>query len=154
MLKLRLERRWKRDSYTIGALFVNDVRFSETVEDCDRGLDSSMSIEEIKSKKIYAETAIPAGTYKIILTRSPKFMNKSWAIPYNGLVPELVNVKGFSGVRIHPANYATELEGCIAPGFNKVKGGVVNSVLTYTDLMKNYIYPAWERGEEIKLTIE
>lgn len=154
MLKLRLERRWKRDSYTIGALFVNDVRFSETVEDCDRGLDSSMSLEEIKSKKIYAETAIPKGTYNVILSRSKKFMNKSWAIPYNGFVPELVNVKGFSGVRIHPANYATELEGCIAPGFNKVKGGVVNSVLTYTDLMKNYIYPAWERGEEIKLTIE
>ena len=154
MLKLRLERRWKRDSYTIGALFVNDVRFSETVEDCDRGLDSSMSLEEIKSKKIYAETAIPKGTYNVILSRSQKFMNKSWAIPYNGFVPELVNVKGFSGVRIHPANYATELEGCIAPGFNKVKGGVVNSVLTYTDLMKNYIYPAWERGEEIKLTIE
>lgn len=154
MLKLKLERRWPRETYTIGVISVNGVRFSESVEDRDRGLDSSMSLDEIKKKKIYGETAIPKGTYKVILSRSPKFANKGWSIPYDGLVPEIVGVKGFSGVRIHPANYATELQGCIAPGFNKVKGGVVNSVLTYTELMKKYLFPAWQKGDEIQLTIE
>jgi hypothetical protein len=64
-----------------------------------------MSEDEIKSKKIYGETAVPTGTYKIDMsTVSPKFKNRSWARPYEGKVPRLINVKGFDGVLIHPGN--------------------------------------------------
>lgn len=152
-MNLRVERRWKRDQYTIGIMYVNGTRFSETVEDADRGLDSSMDVLTILAKKQPGITAIPTGTYKVILTVSPKFKKKSWALKYGGLVPELVGVRGYSGVRIHPANYATELEGCIAPGENKVKGGVVNSVKWYLELMDKYIFPAWTRKEDIIIEI-
>lgn len=152
-MRLKLERKWKKDTYTIGVLSVNGVRFSETVEDKDRGLNSSMSVNEVLSIKKPGITAIPTGVYKVVLSVSPKFKKKTWAQKYGGLVPEITNVKGYSGVRIHPANYATELEGCVAPGQNKVKGGVINSSGTYLTLMEKYIFPAWTRKEEIILEI-
>ena len=152
-MRLKLERRYKKATYTIGILYVNGVRFCEAIEDRDRGLNSSMSVAEISAKKVYGETAIPTGTYKVILSVSQKFKSKSWAAKYGGLVPEIVGVKCYAGVRTHPANRATELEGCVAPGDNKIKGGVTNSVKRYTELMDKYIMPAWTRKEEITIEI-
>ena len=41
-----------------------------------------MSEDEIKKIKIYGETAIPAGTYKVIMNVvSEKFKNRVWAKP-------------------------------------------------------------------------
>ena len=37
-MKLKVDRRWKKDTYTIGVLYVDGVRFCETLEDRDRGL--------------------------------------------------------------------------------------------------------------------
>ena len=64
-MKLKLERKYFKDTYTIGNLYVNGKYFCDTLEDKDRGLDDSMSLEDIKSKKIYGQTAIPKGTYEI-----------------------------------------------------------------------------------------
>ena len=153
MLVFRSERKWKKDTYTIDAFYINGIRYCEAVEDKDRGLNSLMTLTEIQLKKVFAETAIPTGTYPVILSVSSKFKKRSWASKYGGLVPELLNVKGFSGVRIHPANRAEELEGCIAVGDNKIKGGVTNSVARYTEIMDKYIIPAWTNGEKIIIEI-
>lgn len=142
-MEFKLDRKYKKDNYTIGNLYYKDkstgnwVWFCNTLEDTDRGLDSMMTEEEIKEKKVYAQTAIPTGTYSVFLKQvSPKFRYSSWAKPYNGCVPRVLNVKGFSGVLIHPGNYAKDTEGCILLGENKVKGGVINSVKTYNKFMK------------------
>ena len=153
-MELKTDRAWKENGYTIGRFFVNRARFHESLEDEDRGLDQSMSIAEITSGKIRGKTAIPRGTYKVILSVSPKFKNKPWASKYGGLVPEIVGVKGYSGVRIHPLNDAAESEGCIGIGDNKVKGKIVNSVKCYEELMAKYIFPAWTRKEEITIEIQ
>ncbi len=153
-MELLLNRKWKKDSYTIGILYAEGERFSETVEDKDRGLKDSMSEAEIRTKKKYGITAIPTGTYEIKLSISPKFRTRVWGKKYNGLVPEITGVKGFLGVRIHPANRAEELLGCVAPGENKIKGGVINSVNTYYKLMDKYIMPAYNKGEKMTITIK
>lgn len=153
MLRLKTDRAWRKADYTIGRFFVNGLRFHESLEDADRGLDQSMTVSEISSKKIHGETAIPRGIYKVILSVSPRFKNKSWAAKYGGLVPEIVGVKGYSGVRIHPLNDAKDSEGCIGIGDNKVKGKIVNSVKCYTELMDKYLVPAWTRKEEITIEI-
>ena len=153
-MKLKIDRAWKKEGYTIGRFFINGVRFCEVVEDKDRGLHSSMSIQDIEKVKVYGETAIPTGTYKVILSYSNKFKARAWAIKYGGLVPELVGVPGFSGVRIHPGNTAADSLGCLLPGENKVKGGVINSTKKYYELMDKYIVPAWSRKEEITITIK
>ena len=79
-MKLLLKRTAKKENYTIGNLYVNDVFFCNTLEDKDRGLHSTQSLLEIQSKKVYGQTAIPYGTYKIDMnTVSPKFKDRSWA---------------------------------------------------------------------------
>ena len=140
MIKLRLERRYKGSKYTIGKLFINDEYFCDTIEDIDRGLKSSMSVEYIKKKKVYAETAIPTGTYKIEMTYSSKFKR---------ILPLLVDVKGFSGIRIHRGNTEIDSSGCIIVGENKVKGKVINSTRYEIALVNKLL-----DEDDIEITIE
>lgn len=153
-MKLKDDRAWRKDTYTIGKFFVNGIRHSESLEDKDRGLNSSMSKAEIISRKVYGKTAIPTGTYKVVLSVSPKFKNRAWAAKYGGLVPEILNVPGFEGIRIHPGTDENSTSGCILVGENKVKGGLVNSTKKYYELMDKYLVPAWSRKEEITITIK
>ena len=50
-MELNLKRIAKTDNYTIGQLYINGKYECDTLEDTDRDLTSSMSLEEIKSKK-------------------------------------------------------------------------------------------------------
>ena len=100
-----------------------------------------MSEEQIKKIKVYGKTAIPTGKYKVEVTYSPKFKR---------YLPILLNVRGFSGIRIHSGNTAEDTLGCLLVGFNKVKGQVINSRVTsdkLTALLRNC-------EEEIYITIE
>lgn len=153
-MQLTLERKWKKDAYTIGKLYVNGEFFSNTLEDKDRGLTSSMTLEEINKKKIYGQTAIPSGTYEVKMTYSNRFNSRAWGKKYGGKVPELLNVKGFGGVRIHPGNKAADTLGCILVGKNSAVGMVTNSQTYYFKLLDNYIVPATKRNEKIILTIK
>lgn len=154
-MKLRIKRIAKRDTYTIGRLYVSGVRVCDTLEDTDRGLKDTMSESYIIRKKVYGRTAIPTGTYHLDMdTVSPKFQYRSWAKPYGGKLPRILSVKGFEGVLIHPLNTADESYGCIGVGENKVVGKIVNSQKTFSKLMNEYLRPAYLRGEDIFLTIE
>lgn len=153
-MEILVNRKWKKDSYTIGVMYVNGQRFSETLEDKDRGLTDAMSLEETRNRKVYRETAIPAGTYDIKMTYSPKFSQRAWGRRYEGKVPELMSVKGYSGVRIHPMNKPQDTLGCIGVGRNTVKGGITQSTSCYYKLLDNHILPAIKRGEKITITIK
>lgn len=154
-MELLLERRWKKTGYTIGRLFINGVFFSNTCEDEDRGLKQSMTEEEIRSKKIYGETAIPAGTYTIRMDIvSPKYNSYDWYRKNcNGRMPRLENVKGFSGILIHPGNSANDSYGCILVGENKKKGQVLNSKATFLKLWK-LLEAARKQGETITIILK
>lgn len=152
-MKLLLRRIFKGPQYTIGKLYVNGVYECDTLEDTDRGLHETQSLLEIQNKKVYGQTAIPYGTYKIDMnTVSPKFKDRSWAIPYKGILPRLENVKGFEGVLIHVGNKPQETLGCILVGENKVKGQVINSTASFNKLMK-LLLQANIDGEDIELTV-
>lgn len=140
MIKLKLKRIYKGSKYTIGKLFINDEYFCDTIEDIDRGLKFSMSVEYIKKKKVYAKTAIPTGTYKIEMTYSSKFKR---------ILPLLVDVKGFSGIRIHRGNTEIDSSGCIIVGENKVKGKVINSTRYEIALVNKLL-----DEDDIEITIE
>lgn len=144
-MELRVERRWKKEGYTIGVLYINGVRFCETLEDTVRP----------NGVKIYGKTAIPAGRYRIRMDIiSPRFKNRSWAKRYNGIVPRLENVPDFIGVLLHPLNKPEETDGCIGVGNNRKKGMILDSQKRYYELMDKYIVPAEQSGEEIWITIE
>lgn len=151
-MKVKIWRKWPRKGYCIGVLYVSGKRLCEVLEDEDRGLVQTMPTGKINQLKVWGATAIPKGTYRVALSVSPKFKDRAWAKKYDGLVPEILNVKGYSGVRIHPANSADQVEGCVAPGDNKVVGKVINSTKRYYELMA-LLVPAWKKGDEIILEI-
>lgn len=123
-MEIKVDRKWKKEKYTIGRLYIDGEFICNTIEDTDRGLTQSMSEEEIKSKKIYGQTAIPTGRYKVLMNVvSPKFSQKEFYMNVcKGKVPRLEGVKGFSGILIHSAATADNVEGCIGVGFNTEKG--------------------------------
>ena len=153
-MKLLLDRIYKGPNYTIGKLSINGVYECDTLEDVDRGLTSQMLLDEIKSKKIYGNTAIPTGTYIVNMnTVSPKFKDRIWAKPYNGILPRLEKVLGYEGVLIHVGNDQEATSGCILVGENKIKGQVINSTATFHELM-TVLLKASKANEVIELTIK
>lgn len=154
-MELLLIRRWPKPTYCIGALYINGVRFHETLEDKDRGLTQDMPTTEIYKKKVYGQTAIPKGRYRVEMNIvSPKFKTRNWAVKYDGRVPRIMDVPCWDGVLIHPLQTPNETLGCIGIGENKVRGKIINSQKTFFELMDNYLEPARLRGEEIWLTIK
>ena len=153
-MELVLKRTFKGPDYTIGQLYVNGVYECDTLEDTDRGLTSDMTVQEIASKKLYGETAIPTGTYKIDMnTVSPKFKDRSWAKFCEGKLPRLLEVKGYSGVLIHVGNKPADTLGCILVGNNKIKGQLINSTFTFQQLYY-LMLGASVRGESLTIKIE
>lgn len=126
-MKILIKRIARKDNYTIGKLYINGQYFCDTLEDKDRGLKQSDNIITIKAKKIFGKTAIPMGTYNVVLTYSPKFKK---------YLPLVEDVKGFSGIRIHQGNTANDTEGCILVGMNKIVGMVTHSQETLKALMQ------------------
>lgn len=134
-MKLKLDRFYKGPNYTIGRLYIDGEYFCDTLEDPDRGLLQSMSLEEINSLKVYSETAIPRGTYKITLNiQSPKYKNRNQYKFCKGYLPRLLDVIGYDGILIHIGNYPKDTLGCILVGENKIKGQVINSTKTFKKL--------------------
>ena len=142
-MNITLNRIAKKAKYTIGKLYINDQYFCDTLEDTDRGLTQSMTEQQIRSKKVYGETAIPTGTYRIIISYSNKFKKQ---------MPLLLNVPGFAGIRIHSGNTEKDSLGCILVGKNKAVGKVLESRDTYSKLFS--ILQEANKKETIKITIK
>lgn len=151
---LKLHRKYKKQSYTIGNLYINNIFFSNTLEDTDRGLDDSMSSEKIKELKIPSITAIPKGTYKITLDiYSYKFGKQSFYKNLcEGKLPRLLDVKGFEGILIHAGNTNKDTSGCILVGMNTLKGQVTNS-RDYFRKLYTRLKEAKDNGEELIIEI-
>lgn len=124
-MKLVLRRIAKRDTYTIGRLYIDGKYFCDTLEDTDRNLTSEMDEEYIRQQKVYGKTAIPSGVYQVEITYSPKFKKQ---------MPLVKDVKGFQGIRIHSGNTDKDTEGCILVGKNTKVGMVTDSRKTYNAL--------------------
>lgn len=149
-MEILVKRIAKKPKYTIGKLYIDEQYICDTLEDTDRGLNQNMSLEEIKKKKVYGETAIPTGTYKVDMnTISPKFKSRAWAKPYGGKLPRLIEVHGYEGVLIHPGNKAEDSLGCILVGENTVVGQVINSQATFKKIMN-----ILTKGNNITITIK
>lgn len=135
-MNLVLKRIAKRDTYTVGQLYIDGRYWCDTLEDRVRDLS--------KERKVAGETAIPAGTYDVVVNISPKFKR---------LLPRLLSVPHFEGVLIHRGNTAADSAGCILVGENKAKGKVLNSTI-WEHRITEYLLDAQNKGEDIKITVE
>lgn len=154
-LELLLDRKYKKETYTIGNLYVDGEWFCNTLEDKDRGLLQTMPIEEINKIKVYGETAIPSGRYVVRMDIvSPKYNGVKWYKDnFGGRMPRLESVKGFSGILIHSGNTALDSNGCILVGMNKAKGKVLDSRATFQKIWK-ILEQARKAGKTIYLTVQ
>lgn len=149
---LKVKRELPKDTYTPGTLYIDGEKFCSTLEDLDRGLTQDMTIGEIQSKKVYGETAIPKGTYKVTTkVVSPKFSKYPFYMEVcNGRLPRLLDVPGYEGVLIHVADGWKKdklLQGCIGIGERQSDGSLLNGKETFRKL--------WDRiGNQNELTIE
>lgn len=155
IMEIKIDRKWKKSSYTISNLYVDGIKLCNCLEDTDRGLTSSMALSEIKKIKVKTATAIPSGRYQITINIvSPKYSKKSTFVQYCGAkMPRLLNVPGFDGVLIHPGNTNKDTDGCLLPGKNDQVGKVTNSTYWWK-LLYSKMKEAKSKGESIWITIE
>lgn len=153
-MKLKVERRWKKATYTIGRFYIDGVYYCNTLEDRDRGLKQTDSLTYIKSRKVAGETAIPTGTYIVSMnTTSPKYAGVPFYWNFcKGKMPRLLAVPGFDGILIHPGTDALDTRGCILVGKNTKVGKLTQSKETWKQVCKLMIEAAM-RGEQITIEI-
>lgn len=153
-MRINIDRLWPKETYTVGLLYVDGVRLCETLEDKDRGLRKEDDLSTIRSVKVYGETAIPAGTYKVAMdVVSPKYSAVKWYEDLcGGKMPRLLGVPGFEGILVHPGNTALDSYGCILVGRNTKVGQLTESKATFKKLYKK-MKDAYDRGETITIEI-
>ena len=141
---ITIDRKWKKDGYTISRVYLNEEYFGcNCLEDTDRGLRQDMSLDEIKKKKVYGQTAIPSGSYECIYTYSTRFKK---------MLPLLLNVPGFDGIRIHSGNSAKDTLGCLLIGKND-KVGWISDSRTWTSKLIAKMQEAWNKKEKVTVRI-
>lgn len=131
-MKLLLARDHSTEKSTPGLLLVDGARECFTLEDV------------VRDVKIPKETAIPAGTYDVIFTKSVRF---------GKVLPLLLNVPGFDGVRIHSGNTDADTEGCILVGDKPMKDFLGASKVALDRLLAK-MFAAIARGEAITIEVK
>lgn len=119
-----------------GKFFCDRLFFGETLEDTDRRLEQG-------GEKVYGDTAIPRGRYRVKLTPSRRFQR---------IMPEILDVPGFSGVRIHGGNTEHDTQGCPLLGQVRTPTGVA-TCKGVNDRLYVTLQAAEQRGEEVWLEV-
>jgi hypothetical protein len=132
-MKLFLKRELGTAGFTAGRLFIDGEHECDCLED------------EVRAVKLHGMTAIPAGTYQVIITMSPRFKKR---------LPLLLNVPGFTGIRIHSGVTALDTSGCVLVGCRvEDEPGVLTGGLAAKHDLQVKIQAELDRGEEVWLTI-
>lgn len=136
-MKLKLVRDDMQPGCTLGKLYIEDAYFCETLEDTDRKL-------ECGGEKVHGETAIPRGTYKVVINWSNRFKRE---------LPQVLDVPGFEGIRIHGGNFPADTLGCVLVGSRRRDGSILNSRATLEKLMA-HLEAAYDEGDSVVLVVE
>ena len=141
-MELVMNRTTRTARSTISELTVNGNFECFILEDRDRGLTQGMTLSELMALKVKTRTAIPSGRYEIVVSFSDRFQK---------MLPLLLDVPAFAGIRIHPGNTDSDTEGCLLPGKTKAQDMVGSSRAAFTVLFDK-IKDAIQR-EKIFITI-
>lgn len=115
----------KTQESTISRLYINGRFECYILEDVDRGLKQLMPLDQLKKLKVDAKTAIPEGKYMLATSFSNRFQK---------VLPVLLNVPAYEGIRIHSGNYPEDTEGCLLTGNGIAKDMVTDSRMAFESL--------------------
>lgn len=147
---LAVKRNPSKDGATISELLADGLHEGWVCEDEIRepteGRPSDPAELEawVKTWKVAGKTAIPSGKYRIALTPSKRF---------GRVLPELLNVPGYAGVRMHPGNTPEQTEGCLLVGEEKTAKSVLRSREAMLELMA-MLSGIIEAGEQVWISVE
>ena len=127
-MNLKLIRDTFTEKSTQGQLFIDGEFFCYTLEDKDRDLYQQTPLQDIVRQKVFGETCIPYGTYEVGLTYSNRFKK---------VMPQIFDVPGFSGIRIHNGNTIEHTAGCPLVGYTKGVDSVYQSRSAFSRLLTN-----------------
>lgn len=136
---IEIVREPSKDGATIGGLSIDGKWLCWTCEDVVREVPG----QPVETWKVPGQTAIPAGEYEVRITMSDRF---------GRLLPLLVDVPGFSGIRIHPGNTAADTDGCILPGLTRAGQSVGLSRRAFEQVF-GAIQDAIGNGQQVTLRI-
>lgn len=139
-MKLLVARREGLEGYTPGRLYVDTVFQCYTLEDQVREIPG----KPVAQWKVSGKTAIPRGTYRVIVSQSARFKRR---------LPEVLNVPGFAGIRIHAGNTDADTEGCILVGDEDPSDGFMGQSRHAFDLLFMRIEEAINCGTEVWITL-
>jgi len=142
-MELELKREIFTDISTIGSLTIDGKFECYILEDKDRGINNTLTLEQILRVKVYGKTAIPYGRYEIDWTMSARF---------KVMMPILLNVVGWSGIRIHKGNTEIDSLGCLLCGTRKITNRITESTIA-TNKLYAKIEAAKKQGQRIFITI-
>jgi hypothetical protein len=142
-MELQLKRETFTEQSTIGTLSIDGVFEYFILEDKDRGLNDTLTLEQILRVKVYGKTAIPYGRYEIEWSMSARF---------KVFMPILLNVKGYAGIRIHKGNTEIDSLGCLLCGTRKKSNMITESTLATKNLYAK-IEAVKKQGQRIYITI-
>ena len=124
------------DSPNYGELFIDGLLVGQTLEDTDRHLEDG-------GEKIYGETCIPRGRYRVTLSFSNRFQK---------LMPEVLGVGTHTGVRIHGGNDEVDTLGCPLLGRIRTATGIADCRAANEHLIDALEYAA-ERNEDVWMEV-
>ena len=130
-------------TYTEGQLFIDGAYFCDTLEDRTRDFNKDGDLDEPGEEKVFGETAIPFGTYDVRMSFSNRFQK---------IMPEIIHVKDFDGIRIHAGVTPQHTHGCLLTGRFDKPGRLRNSKEVTAELYK-IIDLAIQNKEKVKITI-
>jgi hypothetical protein len=142
-MELQLKREIFTDISTIGTLTIDGKFECYILEDKDRGINNTLTLEQIMRVKVYGKTAIPYGRYEVDWTMSARF---------KVMMPILLNVVGWSGIRIHKGNTEIDSLGCLLCGTRKLSNRITESTIA-TNKLYAKIEAAKKQGQRIYITI-
>lgn len=156
-MEITLNRKFKKENYTIGTITIDDEFICNSLEDKDYGFTKTTPESKIfeTKKKHPKQVAIPSGRYEVSVEYYRGFATTHpW---YNktsckGHIPCLVGVPGFSGILIHCGSNATHSAGCILVGYNTIKGGLTGTKDAFVKLCDR-IMEANKNNEKIFINI-
>jgi hypothetical protein len=137
-MEIKVERLPSHNGWTQGHLSIDGAFVCFTCEDEIR----EVAGQPVEKWKVYGQTAIPAGRYRVIVDHSDHFQRD---------LPHILDVPGYTGVRIHVGNFAKDTDGCLLPGENTCETGVTHSTSAFARVF-GYIANALARSEEVWIT--